>query len=231
MEYKDEKSIKERFTKVSKSKVFNRILDYFNLRTKKVLDIGCGYGEYLSCFGKDSLGITTTNEEVEYGKNHNLKIIKGNIEDFNTLKGLGYFDFIWANNLFEHLLSPHSFIIKLKRISKGKTILMLGVPVIPKISSLMKINKFRGPLASNHISFFTKESLKLTVQFAGWKVLCARPFVFKSRLLDGLVSFFAPHLYVVAMNNKDFRYPEKKVKEWGGEDMYKYLFDILENKA
>ena len=222
--------IKERFIGVAKSKVFNRIVSILDVRKKNVLDIGCGYGEYLSLFGKDSVGITTTDDEVDYGKRNNLDIVKGNIEDYDTLLKLNHFEAIWANNLFEHLLSPHSFLIKLKKISNDKTILILGVPVIPKISSLTRLSKFRGTLASNHISFFTKESLRYTVQFAGWNIISVRPFIFSNRFLDNLASFIAPHLYVVASNNIDFKYPEKKQKEWRGENMYKYLFDITENK-
>ncbi len=222
--------IKERFIRVSNSRVFNRILSILNLKNKKVLDIGCGYGEYLSCFGKNSVGITTTDDEVDYGKKNNLNIIKGNIEDYNTLLKLNNFEAIWANNLLEHLLSPHSFLIKLKKISDSKTIIILGVPVIPKISSLIRLSKFRGTLASNHISFFTKESLKYTVLFAGWNIVSIRPFIFSNRFLDAIASFIAPHLYVVAINNTDFKYPDKKQKEWRGEEMYKYLFDITENK-
>lgn len=220
--------IKERFNKVSSSHVFNRILKILNLKNKKVLDIGCGYGEYLSKFGKGSIGITTTQDEVDYAKDNGLDIVKGNIEEDNILKTLGNFECIWANNLFEHLLSPHAFLVKLKTISNDKAMLILGVPVIPKIAYLLRFNKFRGALASNHISFFSRESLRYTVQYAGWKVVSLRPFIFSNKILDNIASFFAPHLYLIAYNNSDFKYPEKKQKEWRGEKLYQYLFDITE---
>ena len=60
--------IEKRFPPVEASRTFNRILDTLSLRNKKVLDLGCGYGEYLVKFGKESLGITSTVDEVEYGK-------------------------------------------------------------------------------------------------------------------------------------------------------------------
>lgn len=229
MKYIDD-DIKIRFSKVKNSKTFNRILNVLNLRNKKVLDIGCGYGEYLSEFGNGSIGITTTDAEVDYGRNNNLNIIKGNIEVYSTLNNLGFFDSIWANNLFEHLLSPHEFLIQLKTIANKDTLLVLGVPVIPKIAFLLNLNKFRGALASNHISFFSRESLKYTVQYAGWKVVSLRPFIFSNKLLDMVASFFAPHLYLIAYNNTDFKYPEKKQKEWRNEDKYRHLFDITESR-
>ena len=223
--------INNRFIKVSNSTTFKRILRILKLSNKKVLDIGCGYGEYLYHFGQGSIGITTTVGEVDYGRENNLNIVKGNIEEYEVLKNLGLFECIWANNLFEHLLSPHNFLIKLKTISNNKTILILGVPVIPKCVSLLKLNKFRGALASNHISFFTKETLRYTVQFSGWETVSLRPFIFSNIFLDNLASFFAPHLYLIANNNADFRYPEKKQKEWKGEKLYSELFNITENNS
>lgn len=160
-------AVVKRFEPVNRSRTFNRILNILNLRNKKVLDLGCGYGEYLVKFGKNSLGITSTVEEVEYGKIKNIRILKGNVELINALRLNEQFEGIWANNLFEHLLSPHSFLMKLKTVAQYDTLLVLGVPVVPRIASLMKINKFGGALSSTHINFFTYETLKLTVQRGG----------------------------------------------------------------
>jgi SAM-dependent methyltransferase len=216
----------KRFEPVNQSGTFNRILDILDLRKKKVLDLGCGYGEYLVKFGPQSLGITTTLHEIAYGKARNIRIAQGNVELIDSLNLTEQFEAIWANNLFEHLLAPHAFLMKLKKVSLKNTLLVLGVPVVPRIASLMKINKFRGALAMAHVNFFTRETLKLSVQRAGWIVTDIRPFIFRNRLLDILASFFAPHLYVVAANNPDFTYDEKKLKEWQDEPHYKELLRI-----
>ncbi len=220
----------KRFEPVGTSGTFNRILDILNLRTKKVLDLGCGYGEYLVKFGPNSLGVTSTLEEVEYGKVKNIRIVRGNVELIEKLNLNEQFEGMWANNLFEHLLSPHSFLIKLKTVAQDNTILVLGVPVVPRIASLMKVKKFRGALAAAHINFFTRETLRLTVERGGWKVKDIRPFVFRNIILDRLFSFFAPHLYVVAYNDADFMYPEKKLKEWQDESHYDELLRIGKRK-
>ena len=161
---------RQNFNGSEKSKTFNRIFNNFDLGNKKVLDIGCGNGDFLSFFGKGSLGITTTQEEVNFGRENNLSIILGNAELIDQLNIKKSFSVIWANNLFEHLLSPHSFLIKLKKMAGSDTTLILGVPVVPKLNFLLNINKFRGSLASNHINFFTKKTLQLTVERSGWKI-------------------------------------------------------------
>lgn len=216
----------KRFEPVNQSRTFNKILDILKLRNKKVLDLGCGFGEYLVKFGPDSVGVTTTLEEVEYGKARNIRIVRGNVELIEQLPLQEQFEGIWANNLFEHLLAPHAFLMKLKTLAKEDTMLILGVPVVPRIASLMQLVKFRGALASAHTNFFTRETLKLTVERAGWKVKDIRPFTFSNSILDRLFSFFAPHLYVVAYNDQSFTYSEKKLKEWQDESLYQDLLSL-----
>jgi len=218
--------IRARHEAVSRSRVFSRICDRYGLRQKSVLDIGCGYGEYLASFGSGSVGITTTKAEVEYGGRANLAIRQGNAEALDEI-GLGKsFEVAWANNLYEHLLSPHAFLIFLKTIVGKDGIIILGVPMVPRIVSLLRLGKFRGALASNHINFFTRDTLRLTVERAGWVVEDVRPFIFHSRLLDNLVAPFAPHLYAVARNDAGFTYPQKKLNEWVDDPRYERLLAI-----
>ena len=221
-------SIKQREDNVKVSRTFKNIRDIYELNNAAVCDIGCGYGEYLRLFGPKSVGITTTLGEIQYGKENNLSIVFGNAEQIDRLEGK--FDAIWANNLFEHLLSPHAFLIRLKKISNEKTKVILGVPVVPKIVSLISLRWFRGTLASNHVSFYTHTTLRLTVERAGWDVLATRPFIFKNKFLDILARPFAPHMYVVAQNNVDFKYSPKKLNEWVSDDYYTDLLKITGQK-
>lgn len=223
----DELDIEKRFANVKKSKTFNRILDRLTLRSKKVLDLGCGYGEHLSLCGDGSLGITTTLSEVAYGKEHAVRIAHGNAEELDKVPELQTerFDAIWSNNLFEHLLAPHRFLNSLKRYANDDTLLILGVPVVPAVPFLMRFKKFRGALAVSHINFFTKKTLHFTAERAGWKVLEARPFIFSNSALDALASIIAPHIYLVAKNDAGFKYPEKKLKEWEEEPHYSYVLE------
>lgn len=216
--------IQKRFEKTSVSKTFQRIIRSFGLGQKKVLDLGCGFGEYLALFGPGSMGITTNPEEKSFGKEKGLSVILGNIEELEKIEIKGSFDIIWANNFFEHILSPHSFLSKLRNYSQRDTKLILGVPVIPFFSSvLFFVPKFRGALASNHISFFTKKTLLLTVERSGWKIIETRPFIVEFAPLDRLLGVFAPHLYVVACKNESFAYGKKKLQEWNGIQYYEPL--------
>ena len=226
MNLPDERAIEKRHAAVRASRTFRNVRNTFTLQGKRVLDVGCGYGEYLALFGVGSLGITTTAHEVVYGKRAGLDIRQGNAEALDELHVGNLFNAVWANNLYEHLLSPHSFLMRLKHVVKDDGIIILGVPVVPRVTSLLSLRKFRGALASNHINFFTKETLSLTAQRAGWIVEEVRPFFFANRFLDSLIAPLAPHLYLVARNNPYFQYPPKKIKEWADDPRYVGLLSI-----
>jgi hypothetical protein len=148
----------------------------------------------------------------------------------NTLPKTETFDMFWGNNLFEHLLSPHAFLVNLKQFAQKDALLILGVPMVPKITALTKVKKFRGSLASPHINFFTKDTYKLTVERAGWDVLDIRSFAFDSKYIDRTTSLLMPHLYLVAKNNSAYRYPPKKIKEWEDDTHYASLLSIIDNQ-
>lgn len=221
--------IEQRFKNTDASRTFKRIVRLFEMHEKAVLDLGCGYGEYLALFGEGSVGITTSIHEVEEGKKRGLDIIWGNIEEMEKLGIKNIFDIVWANNFFEHILSPHAFLSNLRGVVTSETILLLGVPVVPAASSLLHINKFRGALASNHINFFTKKTLILTVERAGWIVVDVRPYILSCPPMDRLLGCVAPHLYVVAKRNDSFEYPEKKLKEWKGVPYYDSFLESVKH--
>jgi len=101
---------------VLRSRPFALIARRYRLIEKRVLDIGCGFGEYMQRFGSGSVGITATPEEVAYGASIGRDIRLGNAEKLEELLSPNEcFVVFWANNIFEHLLSPHAFLVSLKR--------------------------------------------------------------------------------------------------------------------
>lgn len=190
--------IEKRFENTSRSKTFRNIIRTFDLDKKRVLDIGCTYGEFLIHFGAGSTGLTIVQDEVTYGKMKGLDVRYGNIESEAFVLEEKY-DVIFANNLLEHMYSPHNFLYNIKKYLKPDGILILGVPCIPKIVSLLHIKKFRGSLAISHINFYTRDTLIRTVEKGGgWRLVTTRGFHFANKIIDHLLDPIYPHFYVVA---------------------------------
>jgi SAM-dependent methyltransferase len=195
--------IEKRYIDTAKSGTFKNLISLFQLDKKLVLDIGCLFGEFLVHFGSGSVGLTLEEEAVSYGKKRGLDIRKGDIEADN-INISEKFDVIFANNLIEHLDSPHRFLLKTRSFLKPDGILILGVPSIPKVVNLARLKKFRGALARTHVNFFTKETINKTVERAGWEVIDTRGFHFKNKFIDKLLNLIYPHFYIVAKPNGDF---------------------------
>ncbi len=207
------------FAKVKTSRVFTNIRTLFELDKTSVPDVGCSEGHYLACFGPDSMGLTIIDEHVEIAKEYGLNVINKNVEDpdFSLDKT---FDAVWANNFFEHMESPHQFLIRMKKCLKPDGVLILGVPVLPYLPLLTRLKKFRGAYAASHVNFFYRKSLIETVRYAGWDVHEARLFYFKNPILDYFMNLIAPHIYVVATPKENFKYAEKRLKSLRGYSTY-----------
>lgn len=215
-----------RFLLASRSRTFRNIIKEFSLNEKKVLDLGCSYGEYTTHFGKGSIGISSNPKEVDIGVRRGLDIRFGGVENLVDMDLPRDFECIWANNIFEHLLSPHSFLMTLKKLANPKCLLILGVPVIPFPFLLTIFRKFRGIFSPAHVNFFNWRTLKFTVEYAGWDVSQVRPFITSIRVLDKCVMPMIPHIYIIARNNTSFVYSRDKLQEWEHLPHYQYLLEI-----
>lgn len=207
--------IEQRFENVTRSSTFRNIVRTYGLDTKAVLDVGCSHGEFLAHFGPGSVGITVIEDEVAYGSQKGLDVRFGNVED-PAFELDRKFDVVFANNIFEHLYAPHTFLRTIGRhLSPGGT-LILGVPCIPKLVWLSRFRKFRGAFATAHINFFTRDTLYHTMVHGGWKIEAMRGFRFSNPLVDHLLDPIYPHFYGVAREDAAFAYNTKRMRELAG---------------
>lgn len=152
----------------SHTKIVNEIKDSAN-----VLDVGCagGYiGEYLfkerncTIVGIDynSGHLDTAKETNAYKSLHQIDLnnLTNELDEY-----VGFFDYIIAADVIEHLYSPDKIIEKLKRFLKDDGCLLFSIPNIAHISIKLNLldNKFiytvEGLLDSTHIRFFTLSSI------------------------------------------------------------------------
>jgi 2-polyprenyl-3-methyl-5-hydroxy-6-metoxy-1,4-benzoquinol methylase len=107
--------------------VYDELRPFLSLKGKKILDIGCGTGSFLSNFKSHNevLGIEVSEAYRQYLEANGIPYRIGNLEDILSSIPDSYFDLITLWDVFEHLEAPGKMltIIKEKLSPKGSIII------------------------------------------------------------------------------------------------------------
>lgn len=142
----------------------NRIFEKY-CQNKKVLDVGCGQGDYLQYFGKDSLGLDLSINNLEAAKNRGLRVKSF---DFNKTNSLDEsFDIVFASHILEHVENPINFLkFCNNHLNKdGKLILS-----IPNEISLIHMKYPYFTYDGNHLYSFTVTNIKELLKATDFKL-------------------------------------------------------------
>jgi SAM-dependent methyltransferase len=210
----------------------NRILDYFfstiptNVRIlihdyqfnkNKVLDIGCSYGMSLLYWREDSEGIEIQDHMVQFVRSLGRIVHKLNVEEgFSGLRKENY-DAIYSNNLIEHLVAPHLFLVRLHSLLKPGGILAIGYPLVPPFPfrNLWKLIGYRGWLAVEHVNFFTAETSKLILERAGFRVIHQYfPRFYRISVLNKIGVLIGIQCLSVCQRIDEFKYNPKRLPKF-----------------
>jgi len=103
------------------------LLKNFNIKYDKVLDIGCGRGEYLQEFrkrGAKVYGIDTDPFLISVCKKKKIPIKKLDLETDKFPFKDKFFDLAICSNVLEHLYNPHNLLNEVNRVLDGTFIIM-----------------------------------------------------------------------------------------------------------
>lgn len=156
-------------------------------KDKKVLDVGCGNGDFtieLQNHGFDVYGIDVSNE-------HKLgnKFIKTNIQTEKYPFPDNHFDIVFSKSVIEHLREPDFLFDEVYRVLKpGGTFICLT----PSWKHLYKEQFY---LDHTHVTPFTKHSLKTLCEMSGFEPKCdyfyQLPIIWKYKFLKPLIKLFS----------------------------------------
>jgi len=108
------------------SLVFELISPLFD--DKRVLDVGCATGEYLSRFSLTSVGLDYSNRNLAICRDKGLTVLKA---DFN--EGLPVesesFDVAFCSHVIEHVDSPIVLLREMRRVVQGGGTVIVAHPV------------------------------------------------------------------------------------------------------
>ena len=204
-------------------KQFGSFVQKFSLKRKKVIEIGCGRGEYLSImkeFGVDAYGLEHSEKSVMQCVKNGLKVLKGFIQSSTDSLNHAPFDAFFILNFLEHLPDPN---LTLRGIYNNLTDDAVGLVEVPNFAMILR-KKLFSEFIGDHLFYFTKETLNTTLRQNGFEIIecneiwydyIISAIVKKRGKLD--ISHFYKHQAQLKNEIEEYirRFKDKKVAIWG----------------
>lgn len=201
-EWLDKEMLKVHYSKLPYSNyeetLLRTIKKHFKNKSKvSVMDFGAGYGNFCSIASK--LGFNTYAFDISADKNdfmNNMGVtIINNLDKFQQ-----FFDFIWVNQVFEHVSDPLSIVKQLQQSLAKDGLIFIAVPDCTNVKNILQQeglsqNFFRKISPHQHINGFSNSTLQLLGINAGLKPL-------------GFFDFFT--LYNTSLNLNELKFLVKK---------------------
>ncbi|NTU53569.1 MAG: class I SAM-dependent methyltransferase [Chlorobiaceae bacterium] len=149
---------------------FRRLADKYGLHGRRLLEIGCGKGEYLSLLretGIDAWGSEYAPASVEYCLDVGLPVIRtfpDNPDD--TISGAP-FDSFASFNFMEHWPDPNAV---LRSASRNLVDGGIGLVEVPNFDMIVRSAMF-SEFIPDHLCYFTRETLMFALHYNGFEVL------------------------------------------------------------
>jgi 2-polyprenyl-3-methyl-5-hydroxy-6-metoxy-1,4-benzoquinol methylase len=151
-------------------KQFKDLIEKYSLNGKKIIEIGCGKGEYLSIMKKFDIkthGLEESKESVKHCVEEGLNVSQGFIERDTYKMNEAPFDAFFILNFLEHLPNPNSV---LRGIYNNLTDDAIGIVEVPNFDMILK-KKLFSEFMSDHLFYFTKETLKTLLNLNGFEII------------------------------------------------------------
>ena len=206
-----------------KTRQFADFIQKYSLQGKKIIEFGCGRGEFLSLLQTiegDAFVLEYSKSSVDQCVKNGLKVSAGYPDrETGALTG-GPFDAFLLLMFLEHMPDPNS---ALKAIHDNLTDGAVGLVEVPNFDMLLR-NKLFSEFISDHLFYFSRETLQTTLNLNGFEVLeCGElrddyviSAVVKKRSRLDISSFYDYQTQIAAgINAYIDRFGAKKVAIWG----------------
>ena len=153
-----------------RSKQFKEFINEHSLENKKIVEIGCGQGEYLKVIGEsnvDAYGLEYSEKLVSQCKASGLKVFNGFIEDANYRISDCNYDAFYILNFLEHIPDINGILMGIRNnLNDGA----VGIVEVPNFDMILKKNLF-SEFTTDHLYYFTKNTLISTLSKNGFEIL------------------------------------------------------------
>ena len=142
----------------------------YRLQGKKILEIGCGAGEYISIMqeiGANVYGIEHLASSVDKDILNGYKVFNAFIESEEFQIPKAPYDAFYILNFLEHIPCPGEF---LRGIANNLSNGAVGIIEVPNMDMILKRHLY-SELIQDHLLYFTADTLKLLLSMNGFEIL------------------------------------------------------------
>jgi len=202
---------------------FATFLEEFQLEGARLVEIGCGRGEYLALLqeaGAEVTGLEHSAASVAVCRQGGLNVVEGYVETEDYRIPGAPFDGFCIFNFLEHIPEINPF---LAGISHNLVPGGIGLVEVPNFEMMLR-ERLLSEFMTDHLYYFTKDTLAFTLQTNGFEVLRCREVwhdyivsaVVRKRAPLSLASFREPLQRVQAdLDAFLAKFPDKSVVVWG----------------
>jgi 2-polyprenyl-3-methyl-5-hydroxy-6-metoxy-1,4-benzoquinol methylase len=180
------------------------MLEFLQPNTQKILDVGCGTGQFGTILKKkynvEVWGIEYIQQAALFAQKSLDKVLIGDAQILVGELPNDYFDTIYCNDVLEHFTDPYSLLKQLKSKLNPDGVLICSLPNFLYFKNILQVvfNKdFKyteeGILDKTHFRFFTKISIHRMMEEAGYKIIQSKGInsspSFRFKILNLLMPF------------------------------------------
>ena len=184
--YSDQKNLGD-LTESSRVRTMLSMADGLNLQGKKILDIGCYDGTFLSLIknrNNNFFGLEASDWGIEQCKQKNIDAKQFFFDDKTGLPyGDNFFDLVVAGEIIEHIFDTDFFLAEIRRVLKPGGKLLISTPNIASLGRRLMLLAGLNPIietspnepeSSGHIRYFTRKTLKKLLEKNKFRLLGSR---------------------------------------------------------
>jgi len=204
-------------------KQFSEFLEKSNTRGARLLEVGCGRGEYLSLMqeaGANVSGLEHCWSSVEACQKNGLDVMEGYIESGDYKIRGAPFDGFFIMSFLEHIPDINSF---LRGIAGNLVEGGIGLVEVPNFDMILR-ERLISEFMTDHLYYFTEDTLRTALNLNGFDVISCRE-IWHNYILSAVVTkkrkvSFAPFhepVKTIRQSLDSFlaMFPEKTAAIWG----------------
>jgi len=153
-----------------KAQQFGDLIEQFGLHGKKIVEIGCGRGEFLSLwtpFEVDAHGVEHNPDAVAHCQAQGLQVTRGYPDKGHLNLPAAPFDAFVLLMFLEHMPDPQG---ALQAIHAQLANDAVGIVEVPNFDMVIR-NKLFAEFIADHLLYFTRDTLTFLLQRSGFEIL------------------------------------------------------------